>query len=114
MSRMIDRLPALKRAMLEIAYDNNMIGNPSLGGSTEEQVLDQTEEVLGAEGVDFADLVVIDAWLATLTQEELELVCSGEESEAAEFMKSRRAPEHTSGLLNDLFEHPDTRPAIAR
>lgn len=44
----------------------------------------------------------IDAWLGTLTPEQFETVCDGEQTEADEIMAD--APPFTNELLNNYFE----------
>lgn len=48
------------------------------------------------------ELKAVDAWLGTLSLDQLETVCDGEQSEAAVILKT--APAFTETFLNEWFE----------
>jgi hypothetical protein len=106
----IQSYPNLKRVALELAYDNGMINRCC----SEELWLSSIEPIIGAEGVYHEDLVAWDAWLGTLTDEEIQTVACGETSDMEKIMAN--APESVSsndeaslnGLLNDIFEVEQT------
>lgn len=89
------------QATLEMSHDNGGIHRYR----AEEEVIDALGEVLGAEGVYDDDLDKIDAWLNTLTKDELLIVVAGEEREMEALVSKSPDPEKTQGLLNDIFEH---------
>lgn len=71
-----------------------------------EDIHAKIDEVLGQDGVDYADLQLIEDWLKTLNEEEFDLACSGEETEMQELYA--RAPAiHGQGdgaTVADFFE----------
>jgi hypothetical protein len=67
----------------------------------QEQLLVRLDYVLGAEGVYAEDLTRIDAWLATLTSDQLSVLVDGEETEMQALVAA--APEHTEGLMLDIY-----------
>ena len=109
MAQVINNYPGLKKAALLIAYDNGMINMIE----PEEKYLRRCDEVVGADGVYHADLQVWNDWLETLTGEQMEVVCCGEEMEMQELMAL--APDAVecdpnefslTDLLNRFFEAP--------
>jgi hypothetical protein len=103
----INQYPNLKRVALEIAYDNGMINR----FCTEELFLKSLDPIIGAEGTYHADLVVWDEWLGTLTDEQIQIVAAGEQTEMEELMadapepvEAHRDDASLGGLLNDIFE----------
>lgn len=103
----IEKWPGLKRAALEIAYDNGMINRCC----SEDDWLRSLDQVLGAEGVYDADLERWSEWLLTLSEDELSTVAAGEESEMLAIMANAPPAESgegdLNGLLNDIFEAPE-------
>lgn len=97
----ISQFPGLQAVALEIAYDNGHIHRDC----TEEAWLLSLDEVLGAEGVDHADLVAIDQFCAGLSPEEQSTLAAGEMSEADAIAILFTSPEQLQGLLNDIFEN---------
>lgn len=91
------RFPNIKKAALEISYDNGGIHRDR----SEAKMLRELNTWL-MEHETFYAMPAIDAWLAGLSQTALQTVCSGEESEATVFLRS--APADTSALLNAIFE----------
>jgi hypothetical protein len=112
MERVIDRFPSIRKAYLEMVYDNGGVynGMGHIPSRTEDDALDATEPVMGAEGVDEADLQRLDVWISTLTDEQIQLLVAGEQDEReameAEMGSPRGGPDNTllSGLFNDLFD----------
>lgn len=107
----IERFPGLRKAALEIAYDNGLI-NRFVG---EKDYLKSLDEVLGAEGVYEADLQAWDEWLESLDEDDLLTVATGDEYDMGEILA--KAPTSGSnegslhGLLNDIFHCPPPREA---
>lgn len=91
--------PAIAKATLEMSYDNGGINRDR----TEADCMKALDEVLSAEGVYYNDLTAIDAWLATLTEEQMQVVVAGEETEMKASLAN--APPHADALLNDIFDH---------
>lgn len=103
----IEKWPGLKKAALEIAYDNGMINRCS----PEDDWLRSLDPVLGAEGVYDADLERWSDWLLTLSEDDLQTVAAGEETEMHAIMANAPPSESgeggLDGLLNDIFEAPE-------
>lgn len=87
--------PHIAKACLLIARDNGGINR----NRSVVQALDFAEFIGGHH----APLEAIDAWLGTLSDEQLETVCCGEASEGAAILATG-APAGTNELLNDYFE----------
>lgn len=105
---LIERWPGLKKAALEIAYDNGMINRCC----SEDDWLRSLDPVLGADGVYDTDLECWSDWLLTLSEDELSVVAAGEETEMLAIMARAPAPPSgadgdLNGLLNDIFEAPE-------
>ncbi|TIM13840.1 MAG: hypothetical protein E5Y67_15275 [Mesorhizobium sp.] len=90
------KYPGIKRAALEIAYDNGginrMRSEKTMLGELARFLERQPEEILPA----------IDAWLSALSGDDLQTVCAGEQSEVEVLL--RGAPPFTDSLLNDYFD----------
>lgn len=97
---LISKYPGLKKAALEIAYDNGMINRLE----TEESFLKSLDYTLGAEGVYHEDLQTWSNWLETLSEETLNELCCGDEEAIAKIIKEAPKGELLNGLLNDIFE----------
>lgn len=95
MAEASDRYPGIKRAALEIAYDNGGIHRDR----SEKQMLRELSNFLDRQPEEL--LSAIDVWLARLSAECLEIVCAGEQFEADAVL--RDAPPFTLTLLNDYF-----------
>ena len=100
-------LLGIKAAALAIAYDNGMINR----FQTETEFLEDVDEVIGADGVDLADLIKIDAYLLSLSEKQMDdLCCGGEGEEPQEAVLegfqiiTGLDREMLNGLLNDIFE----------
>lgn len=91
--------PAIAKATLEMAYDNGGINRDR----SEENCMQDLDAVLGAEGVYHDDLVKIDAWFASLSDDQMQVAVAGEETEMKVLLAS--APPHTDELLNDIFDN---------
>lgn len=106
MSRIIDRFPNIKKAFIEMSYDNGGINIHR----TEEDAYNETEQVLSAEGVVEEDLQTLDDWIGTLTDDQIQMLVAGEESERIEMEEKLNSPrggpdnELLSNIFNDLFE----------
>lgn len=87
----------IRKAALAIAYDNGMINRLEPEG----------EFILKLEALlklpEFAgDAVIINAWLESLSPENLETLCNGEHEESMKI--SVGGPASTETLLNSIFE----------
>lgn len=72
---------------------------------SEEQACRVADEIIGADGVDHQDLLNIDTWLGTLTEEELLTFVDGEESEMEALASSGgEVGEKAHAMMNDLFD----------
>lgn len=91
----------IRKVALEIAYDNGMINRDS----PEETFLMRVDEILGADGVDFADLRLVDDWILTLTDEEVSTLAAGEREDMDVLEQKFSRPELLR-LLDDIFEVP--------
>jgi hypothetical protein len=112
--RHIDRLQGLRKAALEIAYDNGKINRYQ----SEEAYLDKVETIIGSDGVYGEDLEREDAWLRTLSDDDVNTLCAGEHDDVRELVARFQAlhpdvrvppddltvGEALDGLLNDIFE----------
>lgn len=108
--RTIDRFPGIRKVYIEIVYDNGGVFNGMGYGPsrTEEDALDATEPVLSAEGVVEEDLQRLDAWINTLSEEQVITLAAGEHEE----MQALAAEGPTGGpdnlplanIFEDLFE----------
>ncbi|WP_029002805.1 hypothetical protein [Azorhizobium doebereinerae] len=90
--------PGITRALFLIVLDNGGLHRDR----PEKEVRSDIARWLSQQPQDL--LPAIDAWLAGLSDEDLELVCAGEASEADAFMASAGAPPFTSDLLNRYFD----------
>lgn len=88
--------PGILRAALEISLDNGGINR----SRAEPQMRKELAQFLAHQPSDI--LPAIDKWLAALSDNDLETVCCGEQSEMAAVMQD--APPFTDKLLNDYFE----------
>lgn len=82
-----------------IYLDNGKI-NRTYGA---ESFLEDLDNILGADGVDYGDLQLLDNWLASLTVEERDTLASGEQSEMEEIQNRAPNPELCAGLFDDVF-----------
>lgn len=90
------RFPGIARAAFEIAIDNGGINRFRSLKKQQRELAEflerQPQEILPA----------IDAWLSSLSDDDLSTVCCGEHSEMEAALVS--APPFTSQLLNDYFD----------
>lgn len=87
----------IRKACLLISYSNGGVNRYR----TETKVLREMQQFIDTRPYN-SELKVIDAWLGTLTEGQLEIVCDGEQSEMDAIMKG--APAFTETLLHDYFE----------
>lgn len=76
---------------------------------TAEQAARETDAIIGADGVDHADLVAINEWLGTLNEDDLLTFVDGEEEDIQAITDRGGqigALAHT--LFNELFDGADT------
>ena len=95
----IEKYPGIKVVALIIAYDNGFIHRYF----SKEQWLLSLDPVLGATGVDTADLEILDQWCQTLTKEQAETLGAGGYSDMMEVIAMCPKPE-LCGLFDDIFE----------
>lgn len=103
MKQVIRNFAGIKAAALSMGYDNGLINRFCSEGS----FLDQRDEVVGADGVDLVDLIKINDFLCSLTEEQLNELCNGCEGEPEqEAVLSLWTGDRDmlNGFLNDLFE----------
>jgi hypothetical protein len=92
------RCPGIARAAREISYDVGGINRDR----TEADMLRELDRCLDTAGMDPSHLHEIDAWLGSLSDDDLDTVCSGEEADANTILQA--GPPFTSQLLTDIFE----------
>lgn len=90
--------PGIRRAALLIAIDNGGINCIR----SEQQQSRELEEWLAKQPPEV--IIPVDAWLATLTEEQLDLVCCGGEGEADTEAAKLGAPPFTNDVLNSYFD----------
>jgi hypothetical protein len=86
----------IQRATLLIALDNGGIHR----GRSEKDQRRELHKWLARQPADF--LPAIDEWLSLLSDDDLETVCAGEQSEAEALLA--QAPVFTDSLLNAYFD----------
>lgn len=101
----IDQYPNIRKAFLEMSYDNGGINI----GRTEEDAIAASEPVMStiASEVICGDLVRLDEWLGTLSDYDIGVLTAGEETEATALAaKGPKSPDGfpLSDIFNDLFE----------
>ena len=94
----------IQHVALEIGYANGMINRYH----SRAEFLSTVNSVLGADGVTAEDLDRLEAWLCTLSKEQLLILAAGEHSEMAalESLAPKGGPDNTplTGLFNDISE----------
>jgi hypothetical protein len=93
---MSESYPGIAKAFLEMCYDNGGINR----FRTEKEARRDLRKFIEKNGDGIGDLAAIDAWLGSLTPDDLQTVC-GEESEQIAVCESSPAFTHT--LLDALF-----------
>lgn len=97
---MFNKFPGIKKVALEMAYSNGMINR----FKTEEQWLNSVECCLEADGVYHADLVLLDTWIQSLTEEQIMIFVYGEETEM-DALESLSPNKEVCKIFLDMFEH---------
>jgi hypothetical protein len=102
------RFPGITRAALSMAYDNGGINRDRSEADMRKDLATFLAKCMeakhsGLRTTLYSQLRTIDTWLDQLSDEEIDTVCNGEETEAAAAVK--QAPEGTSFLLNGIFEN---------
>jgi hypothetical protein len=95
----IDNFPKMKEVALLIAYDNGMINREQ----NQNDFLNKVDLVVGADGVDRADLQLIEDWLVTLSNEQLVILAAGEHDDLTALEQQFSRPELLK-IFNDIFE----------
>jgi len=88
----------ITQAAVEMAYDVGGINRDM----PEARYREAVTSYLPTTDFHATQLDRVNRWLGSLSEDDLNTVCAGEESEAAALMKN--APPETELLLNDLFE----------
>jgi hypothetical protein len=106
-SQTVDSFLALRRVCLVVAYDNGKINREQ----DEQAFLRSTDEVFGAEGVDYADLANMNIFCQMLSDEEVQTLAAGEYDEIQAIIARAEAwmpglGPKLDGLLNDVFDRP--------
>lgn len=86
----------IRRAIKSIAYDNGAVNRTQ----TIDELLGVVEPLV-SNAFTPEVLASVDAFLADLSEEELETICNGEESE----VELLAAPEGTDEVLNFIFDN---------
>lgn len=93
--------PNIEKAHLEIAYDNGGINRYRSEDKAQRELrcflpqLPYTQDVM----------LTIDAWLGSLSADDLQAVCIGEDCAADALLMS--APPHTQAVLTAIFEYTE-------
>lgn len=100
---MLRKMKGLLAAVDEIAYDNGCVHR--------HHTIRQCRQEAGAALVDVRwatreQLTALDQWLASLSEEDLQLVCSGEYSERQKLVESAPDP-NVVEVLDELLEAMD-------
>lgn len=74
----IDSYPNIRKAYLEMSYDNGGINI----GRAEADALNESERVMGSISVSDEDLGRLDAWIGSLSEDQIVTLVAGEEGEA--------------------------------
>lgn len=101
MTNVIRVFPAIKRAALEIAYDNGFIHR----NAPELEYIREVDKLL--QELPFMKLAELNAWLVGLDPHRFQIACTGEESEMEEVIKTSPDPEFTHSTLNLIFGEPE-------
>jgi hypothetical protein len=109
MPDILSTFPGITKAALSIAYDNGGINR----FRSEADCLHELAEYIDREWLSadhtglrtilWANLINMDRWIDELSDEQLETVCNGEETEVKAAMIA--APYGTDELLNGIFEN---------
>lgn len=94
---MSERYPGITRACFLIALDNG-------GLNCHRPEAELRSDIATWCSAQPMDLRPIDAWLATLSDADLDTVCCGGQDEPEQVELLAKAPPFTDALLNDYFE----------
>ena len=99
--QVIEMYPNLRNAYLLMERCNGGINRDR----DEVTACRETDAIIGADGTYHQDLVAIDEWLGTLSEDDLLKFVDGEESEVAAIVSvSGDVGAKAHGLFNDLFD----------
>lgn len=106
-AKIIEHFPGLTRAAMEIAYDNGGINRTcseeDLKGKLAVWLMDFcTIKHIGLAGTIAWRLGQMDAWLAALSDEDIDTACAGEDLDMRALLA--KAPQGTDAMLLALFE----------
>ena len=69
--------PKITEVALKVAYDHGAINR----FEPESEFLERLDGAIGADGVYWEDMAALEAWLCTLTDEQIDTLASGDEDE---------------------------------
>ncbi|MDB5177537.1 MAG: hypothetical protein JWN75_1205 [Candidatus Saccharibacteria bacterium] len=92
--------PNIIKACLLIAVDCGALNRTTTQADIQRQAVD----FLAVYPYFHNELTAIDTWLGTLTEEQLNLICVGDQDEAGAELMETKAPPFTDTLLNNWFE----------
>lgn len=90
----------IEKAAKSMAYDNGAINRTR----TEEEAMGEASKAVEGLGVDSKELDELDAWLLSLSEGDLSVMCAGTDDEIHLIMKREAAPDCTDRVLNAIFE----------
>lgn len=100
MTKTIESYPNIRNAYLLMESSNGNLHQ----GRSEEKACRETDPIIGSDGVTHDDLVIINEWLGTLSEDQLLKFVAGDEEENRKLIEAQgRAVKLADSLLDDLF-----------
>ena len=101
MTKTIESYPNIRNAYLLMESGNGGLHR----GRSEEKACRETDPIIGADGVTHDELVIINEWLGTLSEDQLLEFVDGDQDENRKLIKAQgRAAKLADCLLEDLFD----------
>jgi len=101
--------PRIARLAGDMVHHNGGTAGRVFAGIADPQadIMRLLDEVLGAEGVYYADLQALDAWLGGLSEDDLMTVTDGEETERIAMLEAapRMGAASADDFINSIYEH---------
>jgi hypothetical protein len=94
----VKSFPGIRRAALEIAYDNGCINR----FQSETKALRKVDRFISGQPLDLIEQM--DVWLSGLSDEEISDACCGGDGEPERLAVMAGAPPFADGILDDIFE----------
>ena len=94
-----DKWPAIKACALELAYDNGMVNRTT----TEEQWLEMVWPCMEQDGVDHADLLILEDFCDSLSDRDKVNLVAGEFQDAERIAARCKKP-HLVKLFDEIFD----------